>query len=151
MTTASDTARTVGNCVPRIRAMIMVMDGANGFDFGTVTLTIPGHPAYLRLARLAAADTGARAGLSVGDLEDLRIAVDELAFALIGEAHSGAPLTLRYLAAEGVVTIEGVCSGEGCSELTELARTIVRAVADEHAIHNDGETRGFRLVKRTRV
>ena len=50
----------------------------------TVTLTIPGHAVYLRLARLAAADTGARAGLSIGDLEDLRIAVDELAYALIG-------------------------------------------------------------------
>src|SRR3954465_1128972 len=106
------------------------MDGANGSDFGTVTLTIPGHPVYLRLARLAAADTGARAGLSVGDLEDLRIAVDELAYALIGEERSGAPLTLRYQAAEGLVEIEGMCACDGTvPELGDLARTIVNVIA----------------------
>src|SRR5882762_7813013 len=101
-----------------------VMDGAKGSDHGTVTLTIPGQPVYLRLARLAAADTGARAGLSIGDLEDLRIAVDELAFALIGDEGSGAPLTLRFFAAEGLVEIEGVCVANGTApELGQLART----------------------------
>src|SRR5258708_17825715 len=89
------------------------MDGSNGSDYGTVTLTIPGHPVYLRLARLAAADTGARAGLSIGDLEGLRIAVDELAFALIGDEPSGAPLTLRFLPAEGIVDSEGSGAADG--------------------------------------
>jgi len=127
------------------------MDGASGLDYGTVTLTIPGHPVYLRLARLAAADTGARAGLPIGDLEDLRIAVDELAYALIGDERSGAPLTLRFLAAEGMVEIEGNCAAIGCPPaLGELARTIVDVIADEHEIEDDGDTRRFRLVKRTR-
>jgi hypothetical protein len=125
--------------------------GSNGFDYGTVTLTIPGHPAYLRLARLAAADAGARAGLSVGDLEDLRIAVDELAYALIGEERSGAPLTLHYLAAEGVVEIEGTCACDGSApELGDLARIIVNVIADEHELQDDGDVRRFRLVKRSR-
>ena len=127
------------------------MDGANGSDYGTVTLTIPGHPVYLRLVRLAAADTGARAGLSIGDLEDLRIAVDELAFALIGDERSGAPLTLRFFAAEGLVEIEGECAGNGSTpELGQLARTIVDVITDEHEIMDDGETCRFHLVKRTR-
>ena len=128
------------------------MDGANGSDYGTVTLTIPGHPVYLRLARLAAADTGARAGLSIGDLEDLRIAVDELAFALIGDERSGAPLTLRFFAAEGLVEIDGECAGNGSTpELGQLARTIVDVITDEHEIIDDGESCKFRLVKRTRA
>jgi len=106
---------------------------------------------YLRLARLAAADTGARAGLSIGDLEDLRIAVDELAFALIGDEGSDAPLTLRFFAAEGLVEIEGVCVANGTApELGQLARTIVDAIADEHEIGEDSESRRFRLVKRSR-
>ena len=70
---------------------------------------------YLRLARLAAADAGARAGLSIGDLEDLRIAVDELAFALIGDERSGSPLTLRFLAGDDTVEIEGACAASGCA------------------------------------
>ena len=127
------------------------MDGESGSDYGTVTLTIPGHPVYLRLARLAAADTGARAGLSIGDLEDLRIAVDELAYALIGDERSGAPLTLRFLAAEGIVEIEGACAANGYPpELGKLARTIVDVIADEHELEDDGDTRRFRLLKRTR-
>jgi hypothetical protein len=127
------------------------MDGASGYDYGTVILTIPGHPSYLRLARLAAADAGARAGLSVGDLEDLRIAVDELTHALIGDERSGAPLTLRLLAADGRVEIEGTCAPDGrAPELTDLARTIVDVIADEHEIVGDGEARRFRLVKRNR-
>jgi anti-sigma regulatory factor (Ser/Thr protein kinase) len=126
------------------------MDGERG-DYGTVTLTVPGNPVYLRLARLAAADTGARAGLSVGDIEDLRIAVDELAFALIGDECSGGPLTLRYLASDGEVEIVGECTGNGSApELGDLARTIVGVIADEHEIHDDGDTRRFRFVKRGR-
>ena len=117
----------------------------------TVTLTIPAHAVYLRLARLAAADTGARAGLSVGDLEDLRIAVDELAFALIGTVPTRTPLTLRYSASDGVVEIDGACAVDGgSSELSDLARTIVGATTDEHELLDDGETRRFRLVKRSR-
>jgi hypothetical protein len=127
------------------------MENASGADDDTVTLTIPGHAMYLRLARLAAADTGARAGLSIADLEDLRIAVDELAYALIGTENSSAPLTLHYLASDGVVEIDGVCSATGVSsELRELARTSVGAIADEHEIIDDGQIRRFRLVKRTR-
>ena len=127
------------------------MDGACGADYGTVTLTIPGHPVYLRLARLAAADAGARAGLSIGDIEDLRIAVDELAFALIGDERSGSPLTLRFLAGDGTVEIEGTCAASGCApELGHLARTIVDVIADEHELEDDGDTRRFRLLKRAR-
>ena len=125
-------------------------NGSGATDDGTVTLSIPGDPAYLRLARLAAADTGARAGLSVSDLEDLRIAVDELAYALIGPDHKGAPLTLSYRATAGSVEIDGTCAGGGPpAALSELAQTIVAVIADEHEIHDDGETRRFHFVKRS--
>lgn len=128
------------------------MADTNGATNQPVTLTIPGHADYLRLARLAAADTGARAGLSVGDLEDLRIAVDELAYALIGDQPSGAPMTLQYIVGEGAVEIEGTCRvNGGAAGLSDLARTIVCATADEHDIQDDGATRRFRLVKRTHV
>jgi serine/threonine-protein kinase RsbW len=115
-----------------------------------VTLTIPGHAQFLRLVRLAAADTGARAGLSLAELEDLRIAVDELAYALMGDEPSGAPMTLQYAAIDGAVEIEGTCAANGVeAALSDLARTIVGATADVHDIRNDGVTRRFRLVKRT--
>jgi hypothetical protein len=50
------------------------------------------------------------------------------------------------------VEIEGACAANGCPpELGKLARTIVDVIADEHALEDDGDTRRFRLLKRTRA
>ena len=117
-----------------------------------VTLVVPGRPEYLRMARLAAADCGARAGLTIEDIEDLRIAVDELAYALIGDGIGAGTLTLRYVSSKGAVEVVGECpaGGEGVV-LAELSRTIIGAVVDEHAVVDDRGTRRFNLVKRSRL
>jgi serine/threonine-protein kinase RsbW len=115
-----------------------------------VTLVVPGRPEYLRMARLAAADCGARAGLTIEDIEDLRIAVDELAYALIGDGVGAGALTLRYLSSNGAVEVLGECAAEGDVVVAELSRTIIGAVVDEHAVVTDHGTRRFNLVKRSR-
>jgi serine/threonine-protein kinase RsbW len=118
-----------------------------------VSLTVPGRAEYLRLVRLAAADAGARADLSIEDIEDLRIAVDELTYALIGDKPGGAEVTLRYTAMPGVVEIEGSCAAMNDTGFAvgELSRTIIGGVTSEYAISEaDGERR-FRLVKRARA
>ena len=70
---------------------------------------VPGRPEYLRLVRLAAADSGTRADLSIEEVEDLRIAVDELTYALMGddpaERRPCRPHDTRYR--PGRVEIEG--------------------------------------------
>jgi hypothetical protein len=122
-------------------------------DDTIVELRFPGRPEYLRLARLAAADTGARAGLSVDDLENLRIAVDEMTYAIMGERGTG-EVSLRYRANQGSVMIEGSCAAGPSDrplELSELARSIVSAVVDEHTIGTDNGAWHFRLVKRSRA
>jgi len=115
-----------------------------------VTLVVPGRAEYLRLVRLAAADCGARAGLSIEEVEDLRIAVDELAYALFGDDGAGGDMTLRYLAHRGVVEVEGsyAVTGGGAIPVGDLSRAIISAVADEHELVADNGTRRFRLVKR---
>ena len=117
-------------------------------DADVVALTFPALPQYLRLARMAAADTGARAGFSVEELEDLRIAVDELTYAIISEPPTPAEVTLRYSAAPGVVEVYGACRATGDAALSGLASTILRAVVDEYDVAADGETRTFRVTKR---
>jgi serine/threonine-protein kinase RsbW len=121
-----------------------------------VLLVVPGRPDYLRLVRLAAADCGARAGLSIDDVEDLRIAVDELAYALFGDEPCSGELTLRLTSAKGWVEVIGECpNGVAAApapiEPGELSRTIISAVADEHEIAADDSVRRFRLVKRART
>ena len=120
-------------------------------DEGSVSLTVPARPEYLRLVRLAAADAGARADLSIEDVENLRIAVDELTYALMGDEPCGDVLTLRYVAAPQEVEIEGTMSALGeRMVVSDLSRAIVGAVVDEYAISDEGGVRSFRLTKRGR-
>ncbi len=132
------------------------MSGTSGsarrVDEGVVTLTVPGRPEYLRLVRLAAADTGTRAELSIEDIEDLRIAVDELTYALMGDEPVEEVLTLTYTASPGFVEIEGSIPATGApSPVSELSQSIIGAVVDEHEIVDDGMTRRFRFTKRSRM
>src|SRR5262245_66382409 len=76
-----------------------------GLDNARVVVTMPADPSFLRLARLAAADAGTRAGFTVEDVEDLRLAIDELCGPLMN--GRGGTISLTFLAVEGRVGIEG--------------------------------------------
>jgi len=113
---------------------------------GEIRLQIPAAPEYLRLARLAVADVGARAGWSYEDIDDLRIAVDELCYAIGAGAEHGR-LTLSYQVTEQAIEVRG--AGSDTTPLAppgELARAIIAAVVDEFDLEVD--ERRFRFVKR---
>ena len=113
---------------------------------GEIRLEIPAAPAYLRLARLAVADVGARAGWSYEDIDDLRIAVDELCYAIGAGAEHGR-LLLSYEVDGNGIEVRG--SGTDTTPLAapgELARAIIAAVVDEFDL--DVDERRFRFVKR---
>jgi serine/threonine-protein kinase RsbW len=113
-----------------------------------IQLAIPGSPDFLRLARLAAADVGSRVGMTFEDLEDLRIAVDELSYAITG-GRPESTLNLVFTLGDAVIEVEGTSADEGGSFApTELARTIVAAVVDEYQLEAAGGLRRFRLTKR---
>jgi len=63
----------------------------------------------MRLARLAAADAGSRVGMTFEDLEDLRIAVDELGFTITRWVDR-VPLNLVFTLHESAIEIEGSCA-----------------------------------------
>src|SRR6266550_3660719 len=81
---------------------------------GDVRLVVPAAPEYLRLVRLTAAGLASRLGFTFDEVEDLRIAVDELCFHLLGEMDdeadpAGEPRTmdLVYSAEVDSITITG--------------------------------------------
>jgi hypothetical protein len=116
----------------------------------TVKLTIPATPDFLRLARLTAADVGSRVGLTFEEVDDLRIAVDELCFVLVDGIDDGA-LHLVFVLGEGRLSVEGHCDvGPGAPAVgpSELAKTIIAAVVDGFAITSDHGTRRFEMHKR---
>jgi hypothetical protein len=113
-----------------------------------IQLAIPGAPEYLRLARLAAADAGSRVGLTFDQLEDLRIAVDELGFTITG-GEPDCTLTLVFSLDTDAINVEGTCPHrEGSFEPSDLARTIVAAVVDEYELEVANGQRRFRITKR---
>ena len=117
-----------------------------------VSLTVPARAEYLRLVRLAAADCGARADLSIEDIEDLRIAVDELTYALMGDNPGDTRLQLGYTATPGEVRIDGSCVSDGAAlTVSDLSRTIIGGSVNEYEIVEEAGVRRFRLVKRTRA
>ncbi len=120
------------------------------FDAQEIGLSFPARPEFLRLARLTAADAGARAGFSVEDVDNLRIAVDELAYPLASDGCA-AEVTMRIRLTPGFVEISAereLGPHEEPPVLGDLARTILDAVIDSYELQRNGSRHGFRLVKR---
>ena len=108
-----------------------------------IRLIIPGRPD---------ADAGSRAGLTFDEIEDLRIAVDELCHSVMRADGTGVVELVFELGDEGLV-VGGAgppIEPGGESKPSELSRTIVAAVVDEHDLDRDGDALHFRLVKRAR-
>jgi len=114
-----------------------------------VTVTFPAAPEYLRLARIATADAGSRAGLDYEEIDDVRIAVSELCGLVSHDLES--TITLSFAVAPGLLEVSGVSSaGAITAAPNELSQVIVAAVVDEHTLAtDDGRTR-FGVTKRAR-
>jgi len=118
-----------------------------------VLLRFPARPDYLRLARLAAADVGSRAGFDYEEIEDLRIAVSELC-AMIS-TDDGAELSLSFTVTRESVTVAGsrpyADGGAILADDLAMAEGLVAAVVDEHNLSTDGGVATFHLLKRRRA
>ena len=111
----------------------------------SVSLTFPADPSFLRLARLAAADAGSRAGFTFEDIDDLRIGIDELSHRLLGGVGT---VTVTLDTSEGTVEARGEGSAPGTDDPSEISQAIVAAVVDEHSFGDRDGHAWFRLVKR---
>jgi serine/threonine-protein kinase RsbW len=127
---------------------------------GDVRLVVPAAPEYLRLVRLTAAGLASRLGFTFDEVEDLRIAVDELCFHLLGDAgghdnDGGVDLAgdartmdLIYSAGDDSITITGrTGSTGGVPAPSELSEQILDALVDEHEVRGADGMITFRLKK----
>jgi anti-sigma regulatory factor (Ser/Thr protein kinase) len=116
-----------------------------------VRLTMPANPQLLRVARLTAAGLAGRLGFSFDEIEDVKIAVDELCFTLVGSKGRPGTLSLRYVLEEDRLVIEGTGANDGGGAdptPSDLSSQILAAVVDEHELFRDDDSVRFRLVKR---
>ena len=101
----------------------------------SVDLSIPVQADLVVLARLTAATVAGRAGFGVEDIEDLRLAVEELCLSLVGERDDGR-LHLAYQCQEDAITVRCwyEASEPGAQEAgaDDLSLRILDALVDEH-------------------
>lgn len=121
---------------------------------GDVRLVVPASPEYLRLVRLTAAGMASRLGFTFDEVEDLRIAVDELCFHLLGErddvipSDEGRTMDLIYSAGADCITITGRTGLSGAvPEPSDLSEQILDALVDEHEVSGTDGMVTFRLKK----
>jgi serine/threonine-protein kinase RsbW len=123
-----------------------------------VELTIPVQADLILLARLTAATVASRAGFDVEEVEDLRLAVDELCVSVVNGASSGR-LQLTFVSSADQVEVTCVVSGAEPSDQElapehaerDLSVRILDALVDEHGEEvEEGQSRGW-LRKRSNL
>lgn len=107
-----------------------------------VVLRLPAAGAYLSVLRTATASLASRLDLTLDDIEDLRIAVDEACAMLLTSARAGADLECRFELTANAIAIDVSVlteTGEQPSRET-FAWTVLTALAGEvdSAVDADG-------------
>ena len=120
-------------------------------DTAEVRVVVPATPPFVRLVRLAAADVASRVGFSIDEIDDLRIAVDELCFTLTGQDGMPGTLDVSFELGNGEVVVRGVGHFNGASTErvpppADISEEILRAVLDDLDVDHDAPA--FRAVKR---
>jgi serine/threonine-protein kinase RsbW len=114
-----------------------------------VKVVIPAQPRFLRIARLTVAGLAGEVGFGLRDIEDLRVAVDEMCAVVIEEADPGLELALHYRVDGDRLEIQGRCGQAGAPpDIHPVARELLAMTADEFEVSGNDGGRTFRLVKR---
>jgi serine/threonine-protein kinase RsbW len=104
--------------------------------------------------RIVAAGLAARLGFTLDDIEDLKIAVDELAAYITGGRGREGTLEIRFGVGDDHIAIEGTArlseEEKPRTQLTDMSQMILATVVDSATLqHRDG-TPTFSVVKRMR-
>lgn len=117
------------------------------WDVQQVRVMVPAELGYLRMVRLAAAAFGDRLGFDVDEIEDIRVAVDELASCLIERASNTDPLTVVLSATEESLLVSGYVPSTEGPVLDTLTSQILGAVVNSYDTGNSDGMAWFHLRK----
>ena len=117
--------------------------GADGASPEVVELDLPLQNRHASTVRVVAASLGADAGLTIDEIEDLRLGVNEAVSVLADvDAVDGARLRVRFEIHGAGMTVtarrSGVDQTLSMGDIDELAVRILRAVVDEFRVDDDG-------------
>ena len=116
-----------------------------------VTIKIPASPAYIGVIRLIAAGLATRLRFTIDEIEDLKIAVDELCAYLTGSQGREGDLQITFTITDERIEIRGeglLSPGQKVrTELTEFSRMILDTVVDTASLEQLDGTPTFELAK----
>lgn len=120
---------------------------ATGSD--AVRLSVPASLENMRIVRLTVSGVASRLGYDVDDIENLRIAVDELASIIVDDTINGT-LDISFAANDADFHIEGQAPlAPGASiAVDELSAQILNAVCDKYEVRADNGAARFLCVRR---
>lgn len=97
-----------------------------------VEISVPADSGYVATLRLTAASLAARCDLTIDEIEDLRLAVDEACALLLPHANGG-PITGRFDLAPGLLQVAvGISSAaETAVDRTGFAWAVLGALAED--------------------
>jgi hypothetical protein len=119
----------------------------------TVSLCFPAATDRVRLARVLAATLADEAGFDYDEVEDIRIAVDELCFAVLEAGPTVGTFDISAVSQPGELQISGTCDFTDTPRPSadeanaELTAQILGTVVDEYDIQFEGLTGRFSLRK----
>jgi serine/threonine-protein kinase RsbW len=116
----------------------------------TVRLIVPASLEYVRIVRLTASGIASRLGFDIDEVENLRVAIDELASMVVERAAPG-ELELSFTTVDNQLAIEGRAparTGTIETGVEELTAQILNAVIDKYELRNGDGTIGFWCVRR---
>jgi serine/threonine-protein kinase RsbW len=121
-----------------------------------VVLTVPATKDYVVLVRSAVGHLGARLGLTMEELGDLRLAVDEACALLLlpdEMAATGAVLECRFTETGGAlqVTVAAEASPESVPQVGGFGWNLLSSLVDDLQWSNDEGRAQVRLVKQPAV
>jgi serine/threonine-protein kinase RsbW len=128
------------------------MTGLHDRNAVLVTLEVPALPEYLHFVRLNASGLASRVGFSYDEVDDIRLAIDELCFTLIGPTGRRGTVRVTYREAGDGLEVDGVGTFDDPDPpragLSGYAEQILSALVDDYSIADDHGSHHFRLRKR---
>jgi serine/threonine-protein kinase RsbW len=117
-----------------------------------IVMVLPAHDELIRLPRLMASGVATTLGFPLAEVEDLRLAVDEVCSTLV-EASDGAPMTVTFAVMDNCLIVSGSARARAAldDERLRLSRQILGVITDELDITRDDGTIRFRMARRMRA
>lgn len=113
-----------------------------------IVLQLPADPSLLRVARVTVASAAAELPFTLEAVEDLRIAVDELAAVVIEGCGPSDQLVVEVRVGRDEVAVSGRIEAGALPELHPVARDLLAMVAPGHELASGDGHRVFRFTKR---